>query len=91
MSNQHAKTIADLYASDLPHRAVTVWQYLKSRADNDTASCFPAVRTIAKDMKISARTVQRAVNDLISAGYLRREFRMRKHNAGQSSNLYTLL
>ena len=91
MPNEKPKTIADLYASDLPHRAVSVWQYLKNRADNDTASCFPAVKTIAKDMKISARTVQRAVNDLISAGYLRREFRMRKHNAGQSSNLYILL
>ena len=91
MPIEKPKTIADLYSSDLPHRAVSVWQYLKNRADNDTGSCFPAVKTIAKEMKISARTVQRAVNDLVSAGFLRREYRMRKHNAGQSSNLYTLL
>ena len=91
MPNENTKSITVLYASDLPHRAIAVWQYLKGRADNDTDLCFPAVKTIAKDMKISARTVQRAVNDLISAGFIQREFRMRKHNAGQSSNLYTLL
>jgi len=86
----HSK-IQNMYNSDLPHRAVAVWLYLKGRADNDTGECFPAVKTIAKDIKVSVRTVQRGINDLIAAGLLCKVYRQREHNRGQTSNLYTLL
>ena len=39
---------------------------------------------------MSTRTVQRALNDLIEAGYLKKNYRYRS-NRGQTSNLYTLL
>ncbi len=34
--------------------------YLKDRANKD-GTCYPAIGTIAKDLKLSRRTVQRAV------------------------------
>ena len=86
----HSK-VQNLYNSDLPHRAIAVWLYLKGRADNDTGECFPAVKTIAKDIKVSVRTVQRGINDLVAAGLLRKVYRQREYNRGQTSNLYTLL
>ena len=39
---------------------------------------------------MSMRTVQRAINDLIDAGYVKKDYRFRD-NGGQSSNLYTLV
>ena len=33
-----------LYAEDLPHRAVSVYMYLKDRADKD-GKCYPAIGT----------------------------------------------
>ena len=78
-----------VYAADLPHRAVTVYMYLKNRANKDK-SCFPAIGTIASDLKLSKRTVERALADLERAGFLLREHRFRK-KGGKSSNLYRLL
>lgn len=78
-----------MYAADLPHRAVSVYMYLKNRANKDK-SCFPAVGTIAADLKISKRTVERALADLEKAGFVERAARWRERG-GQSSNLYVLL
>lgn len=39
---------------------------------------------------MSTRTVQRALNDLIEAGYVKKDYRYRPNN-GQTSNLYTLV
>jgi len=78
-----------VYAADLPHRAVTVFMYLKNRAGKD-GQCFPAISTIAADLKLSKRTVERALADLEKAGFLSREHRWRG-KGGKSSNLYRLL
>ena len=43
---------------DLPHRARTVYMYLRDRAGG--GSCWPGVKTIARDLRLSPRTVQRA-------------------------------
>ncbi len=77
-----------VYAADLPHRAVTVFMYLKNRANKDR-TCFPAIGTIAAELKLSKRTVERALADLEKAGFVRRETRWRPRG-GQSSNLYVL-
>jgi len=63
--------------------------YLKNRANKDK-SCFPAIGTIAADLKLSKRTVERALVDLEQVGFLLREHRFRK-KGGKSSNLYRLL
>jgi len=92
-----------VYAADVPSRAVAVYMYLKNRANKDK-SCFPAIGTIAADLKLSRRTVERALADLKlsrrtveraladleKTGFLLREHRFRK-KGGKSSNLYRLL
>lgn len=78
-----------IYADELPHRAVTVYMYLKERADKNN-QCFPAMSTIAEDLHLARRTVQRAVADLIKAGYISTEQRWRK-KGGKSSLMYKIL
>ncbi|GHU81131.1 transcriptional regulator [Clostridia bacterium] len=78
-----------VYAAELPHRAVSVYMYLRNRAGKDK-SCFPSIGTIARDLSLSKRTVERALADLERAGFLRREARWRT-KGGRSSSLYTLV
>jgi len=78
-----------LYASELPHRAVAVYMYLKDRADKD-GKCYPAIGTIANELKLSRSTVKRAINDLIKSGRLRKEQRWRE-NGGKSSLMFYIL
>ena len=75
-----------LYASELPHRAVAVFMYLRDRADKDGKS-YPAIGTIAKELKLSRSTVKRALVDLEKSGRLRKEQRWRE-NGGKSSCMY---
>ncbi|MCQ5144548.1 helix-turn-helix domain-containing protein [Enterocloster bolteae] len=77
-----------IYAEDLPHRAKTVYMYLKDRC-NQKGQCYPAIGTIARELHLSRRTVERAVADLVQAGLLTKEQRWRE-NGGKSSLLYTL-
>lgn len=78
-----------IYSSDLGHRARTVYMYLKDRADQDD-KCWPAIKTIAKELDLSRSTVKRALDDLYGAGLLTREPRWRE-NGSLSSNLYRLV
>lgn len=77
-----------IYASELPHRAKAVYMYLKDRY-NAEGQCYPAIGTIAREMNLSRRTVERAIQDLEKAGLLQKEQRWRE-NGGRSSLLYTL-
>lgn len=77
-----------LYASELPHRAVAVYMYLRDRADKD-GKCYPAIGTIAKELKLSRSTVKRAIADLEKSGRLCKEQRWRE-NGGKSSCMYFL-
>ena len=78
----------EIYADpDLPHRARTVYMYLCDRAGG--GSCWPGVKTIARDLHLSPRTVQRALNDLERAGYIERQRRHRE-NGSCTSNLYIM-
>lgn len=77
-----------IYAKDLPHRAKTVYMYLKDRCNCDN-QCYPAIGTIARELQLSRRTVERAITDLEQAGLLVKEQRWRE-NGGRSSLLYTL-
>lgn len=75
-----------IYQSELPHRAIVVYMYLKNRANKDNL-CFPAIGTIAKELKLSRSTIIRAIGDLEKAGFLIKEQRWRE-NGGKSSLLY---
>jgi GntR family transcriptional regulator len=77
-----------LYRMDLPHRAKSVYIYLADRA-NKNNECWPAIPTIARELKLSQSTVRRALQDLRKAGLLETEQRYRKQG-GKSSLLYTL-
>lgn len=78
-----------IYASELPHRAVAVYMYLRDRADKDD-KCYPAIGTIARELKLSRSTVKRAIADLEKSGRLRKEQRWRE-NGGKSSSMYFVL
>ena len=53
-----------IYADTLlPPRAVSVYMYLKDRS-NSAGSCWPGIKTIARDMNLSRSTVKRALADL---------------------------
>jgi DNA-binding MarR family transcriptional regulator len=75
-----------VYTSELPHRARAVYMYLHDRADKD-GKCYPAIGTIARELKLSRSTVKRAITDLEQSGRLLKEQRWRE-NGGKSSNLY---
>ena len=78
-----------IYSSDLPHRARTVYMYLKDRTNKDGV-CWPSIRTIAGELRLSRATVYRALDDLCKAGLLTRERRWRE-NGGKPSNLYKIV
>ena len=72
-----------LYRTDLEHRAISVYIYLDGRA-NPKGECWPSIGRIASDLKLSRRTVIRALDDLRGAGLVTTEQRYRK-DGGKSS------
>ena len=78
-----------IYAANLPHRAVAVYMYLKDRTNKD-GICWPSIKTIARELKLSRATVSRALDDLCEVGLLEKSERWRE-NGGRTSNLYRLL
>ena len=77
-----------LYRTELPHRAVAVYIYLADRT-NENNECWPAIPTIAADLKYSPSTVRRGIRDLKKAGLIETEQRYRK-KGGKSSLLFRL-
>ena len=77
-----------IYAEDLSHREKPVYIYLRDRADA-SGVCWPGIKTIAGELGLSPRTVQRALADLEQHGYLAKLPRYRP-NGSNTSNLYTL-
>lgn len=77
-----------LYKMDLQHRAIAVYIYLFDRANTDN-ECWPAIPTIARELKLSQSTVRRALQDLRKVGLLETEQRYRA-KGGKSSLLFRL-
>ena len=78
-----------IYAEEhLSHREKTVYIYLRDRADA-SGVCWPGIKTIASELGMSTRTVQRALDDLEDAGLIVKKQRRRK-NGSLTSNLYRL-
>ena len=76
------------YRAEIPHRAVSVYLYLADRA-NQAGECWPAIPTIAKELKLSQSTVRRALQDLRKVGLLETQQRYRT-KGGKSSLLYRI-
>ena len=72
----------------LPHRAIPVYMYLKDRSGS-TGSCWPGVKTIARDLNRSRSTVKRALADLERRKLIEKQNR-RRSNGSLTSNLYRL-
>ncbi len=77
-----------IYRMELPHRAVSVYIYLYDRA-NKNGECWPAIPTIASDLKLSQSTVRRALRDLRKAELIETKQRYRT-KGGKSSLLYKI-
>ena len=78
-----------IYADTLlPPRAVSVYMYLKDRS-NSAGSCWPGIKTIAGELGLSPRTVQRALADLEHRQLIEKRQRHRA-NGSLTSNLYRL-
>lgn len=78
-----------LYQSELPTRAIAVYLYLRGRA-NKEGVCWPAIPTMARELKMSESTIRRALRDLVQEGFLVIEERKRENEA-DSSNMYALV
>ena len=72
---------------ELSSKAVSVYLYLCERASKETKSCYPSMKTIARDLHISLASVKRSINELEKNFYIRKENRF-CNNGGKSSNLY---
>lgn len=77
-----------IYHIELPHRAVAVYCYLYERA-NEKGECWPAIDTIAREIKLSRSTVKRAIVDLKKAGCIETEQRYRT-KGGKSSLMFLI-
>lgn len=62
--------------------------YLSDRFDKE-GKCYPAIGTIARELKLSRSTVKRAIADLEKSGYLKKE-QWRRESGGKSSNMFYL-
>lgn len=71
---------------DLSHRAAVVYYYLCERV-NKEGECWPSVPTIAREIKLSEKTVRRAILDLRKAKLIQTEQRYRT-KGGKSSLLF---
>lgn len=78
-----------LYQSELPNRAIVVYLYLRGRANRDGV-CWPAVPTMARELRVSESTIRRALRELVREGFLVIEKRKRASGA-DSSNLFHLV
>ena len=78
-----------IYAADLPHRARTVYMYLKDRANSDGV-CWPGIKTIAGELGLSQSTVRRAIKNLEKGGWIIKTPRHRD-NGSSTSNFYKVV
>ena len=78
-----------IYAEEhLSHREKAVYIYLRDRADA-SGVCWPGIKTIARELGLSPRTVQRALADLEHRQLIEKQQRHRA-NGSLTSNLYRL-
>jgi predicted transcriptional regulator len=91
MAGQFAMVPLDVFDDDrLKALDIAVYAALDSYAD-DRGVCWPSINSIAKRAKTSPRTVNRAILNLIAAGYIQRKQQYLEGGAGFSSSLYFLV
>lgn len=73
---------------ELSHRAIAVYLCLEDRA-NTKGECWPSIKKMAGELKLSVSTIRRGIKDLEKEGLLETKQRYRK-NGGKSSLAYTI-
>ena len=94
-NNGQPMTAEELYAANLASCVgitvnTTVNIFGQTTTSAASGSCWPGVKTIARDLGLSRSTVRRALKELEHSGWVQRQARYR-HNGSRSSNLYTIL
>jgi hypothetical protein len=74
--------------ADISDRAIRVYSILARYADNDTLQAFPSRDTLAKRCHCHWRSIDRAIDELVTLGAIVKTHR--KHGDAYQSNLYTL-
>ena len=70
-------------------KAKQIYTYLAHRSNREN-TCFPGLKRIAKECGMSLSSVQRALNELVSEGLLKKLARYR-YDGSQTTNLYVLI
>lgn len=78
-----------LLDSDLSDRAVRLYAVLASYADNRTGRAFPSRATLAKRLRCSVGTVDRALAELVASEAVTKQART-SDGGSQTSNLYVV-
>ncbi len=73
---------------DLSSRAIIVYLYLEDRA-NAKGECWPSLKTMSQELKLSQSTIRRALKDLKAVKLVATRQRYRP-NGGKSSLCYTI-
>ena len=73
---------------ELPSRAVAVYFYLEDRA-NAKGECWPSIKRMAEELKLSESTIRRAMKDLKAERLLETKQRYRA-DGGKSSLCYRI-
>jgi len=84
--NQAAKMMKNEPVSS---KAKTVFLYLAYHSDNQTNDCTLTLATLADDCGFSVSTVQRALQELLMGGYIRKTHRYK--DGMQAANLYEVI
>lgn len=67
-----------------------VYEYLASKAGNETAECFVLHSTVGGDLGIHIDTVRRVINRLIEKGYILKQMVKQRYTNNNSANVYTI-
>ena len=71
--------------------AIATYTALAWRTNGRGGSCFPSLKTVAKDLGCSVSTVRRDLKELEAAEVLQIKKRSRSKSKGQTSNIYVLV
>jgi hypothetical protein len=74
--------------SDISDRAVRVYGILARYADSETLQAFPSRETLAQRARCHAKSVTRAIDELVAIGAVIKQHR--RNGDAYQSNLYTL-
>lgn len=78
-----------LYTLNIKSRDLSILLYLVDRCDKDF-TCFPSIKTISSQLKISISTVKRGLISLSNQNYIKKIERFSDINGRQTSNLYVI-